>query len=719
VMQSPGYSGSDCYTGWTSKSSWLIEAREVDPVKERWVTKEGHGPVDGRDSGYITKRELTFTKKTSTSRMFMTYNDNLRVYGKNKACRWEIRIDGKPCPSGLIAGDIYVVNDNPHRHHDLMGFCDGISAGNHKMQIMVGQTPGYSGSDCYTGWQASSTWVMDAREVEPNSPLTGITGHAGNDGRDSGWVSGRTLEIKKHSDSTNLRLTYQDNFRVYGSGKACYWEIRVDGQPCKTGTIRGDKHVAGSENTHRFHAIIGYCNGVKKGTHKIQAYVGQINGGADCYTGWNSGSSWTLASEEIAKLVAPPPPPAPKPVPGGAYIFKHGPQDGRDSGDISGRTLTFKKKSAKTRLMITYNDNLRVYGNGKACRWVVKVDGGNCKNGIIATDMHVSNNNNDHSPHVLMGICDGLSAGNHNIKAHVMQSPGYSGSDCYTGWTSSSSWLLEAREVDPVKDNWNQKEGHGPVDGRDSGYITHRDFYFTKKAGTSRMMLTYNDNLRVYGRNKACRWEIRIDGKPCPSGRIAGDIYVVNDNPHRHHDLIGFCDGISAGKRRMQIMVGQTPGYSGSDCYTGWQASSTWLMDAREVPQNSVVYGLTGHAGNDGRDSGYVSGRTLVINKKSSSSRLRLTYQDNFRVYGSGKACYWEIRVDGKSCSTGRIRGDKHVSGSENTHRFHAIIGYCKNVGKGTRKIQAYVGQINGGADCYTGWNSGSSWTLAAEEETD
>merc|ERR1711998_697820 len=123
------------------------------------------------------KREITFTKKTSTSRMFMTYNDNL------------------------------------HRHHDLMGFCDGISAGNHKMQIMVGQTPGYSGSDCYTGWQASSTWVMDAREVEPNSPLTGITGHAGNDGRDSGWVSGRTLEIKKHSDSTTLRLTYQDNFR--------------------------------------------------------------------------------------------------------------------------------------------------------------------------------------------------------------------------------------------------------------------------------------------------------------------------------------------------------------------------------------------------------------------------------------------------------------------------------------------------------------------------
>ena len=115
------------------------------------------------------------------------------------------------------------------------------------------------------------------------------------------------------------------------------------------------------------------------------------------------------------------------------YAFKHGPQDGRDAGYVDGRSLLFKKQSASSRLLVTYNDNMRVYGHGKACRWVVKLDGSDCSTGLIAMDMHVQGENNDHSPHVLMGYCDGVAAGDHEINVTVMQSPGYSGSDCYTG----------------------------------------------------------------------------------------------------------------------------------------------------------------------------------------------------------------------------------------------------------------------------------------------
>ena len=142
-------------------------------------------------------------------------------------------------------------------------------------------------------------------------------------------------------------------------------------------------------------------------------------------------------------------------------------------------------------------------------------------------------------------------------------------------------------------------------------------------------------------------------------------------------------------------------------------------MDAREIPSDSgLVYGITGHGPGDGRDSGMVDGRVLYIDKKSSDTSLRLLYQDNFRVHLSGKACSWEIKVDGKSCSSGVIRGDRHVSGGENTHRFHAIIGYCDNIAAGEHKIQAYVAQAPGysGSDCYTGWGGGASWTLASEE---
>ena len=87
---------------WNAASSWVLEAREVDTDKDNWSTKEGHGPADGADDGYIAAREFEFTKKTADSRMLFTYNDNLRVYGSSKACRWEIHVDGASCPSGIM-----------------------------------------------------------------------------------------------------------------------------------------------------------------------------------------------------------------------------------------------------------------------------------------------------------------------------------------------------------------------------------------------------------------------------------------------------------------------------------------------------------------------------------------------------------------------------------------------------------------------------------------
>ena len=98
-----------------------------------------------------------------------------------------------------------------------------------------------------------------------------------------------------------------------------------------------------------------------------------------------------------------------------------------------GRTLTFEKKSSATRLLITYQDNLRVYGSGKACRWTIHLDGANCQTGLIAVDMYVNGGNNDHAPHTVYGYCDGVAAGDHQLKVAVMQAPGYSGANCHTG----------------------------------------------------------------------------------------------------------------------------------------------------------------------------------------------------------------------------------------------------------------------------------------------
>ena len=82
-------------------------------------------------------------------------------------------------------------------------------------------------------------------------------------------------------------------------------------------------------------------------------------------------------------------------------------------------------------------------------------------------------------------------------------------------------------------------------------------------------------------------------------------------------------------KHKMQIRVSQTPGYSGSDCYTGWHDSprrkgASWVMDAREIPIRSLVHGTTQHGPADGRDSGFVAKRTLAFTKKNDDTKLEI-----------------------------------------------------------------------------------------------
>lgn len=57
------------------------------------------------------------------------------------------------------------------------------------------------------------------------------------DDRNVGYVNGRQLVIEKTSDTSNLRISYTDNFRARGIETivgACTWEIRVNGYSCPT-----------------------------------------------------------------------------------------------------------------------------------------------------------------------------------------------------------------------------------------------------------------------------------------------------------------------------------------------------------------------------------------------------------------------------------------------------------------------------------------------------
>ncbi|KOR33592.1 hypothetical protein TI05_00070 [Achromatium sp. WMS3] len=125
----------------------------------------GNGPNDGTDVGQIKSRVLRFTKAKATTKLRISYTDNFRTKGTFKACRWEIRVDGKSCPKQpLIYDDYAASNGNTHSSHTIVGYCSGLAAGTHTIGIWVSNTPSYSGSNCYTGWN-NSTWVLEAEEV--------------------------------------------------------------------------------------------------------------------------------------------------------------------------------------------------------------------------------------------------------------------------------------------------------------------------------------------------------------------------------------------------------------------------------------------------------------------------------------------------------------------------------------------------------------------------
>jgi hypothetical protein len=125
----------------------------------------GNGPNDQRDAGPVNGRVLSFNKAKTSTKMRISYTDNLRTFGTRKACRWEIRVDGSACPNQALVYDDYArKDDDTHTSRTVVGYCSGLAAGSHTIGIWVSNTPGYSVGDCWTGFR-NATWVIEAEEV--------------------------------------------------------------------------------------------------------------------------------------------------------------------------------------------------------------------------------------------------------------------------------------------------------------------------------------------------------------------------------------------------------------------------------------------------------------------------------------------------------------------------------------------------------------------------
>lgn len=376
------------------------------------------------------------------------------------------------------------------------------------------------------------------------------------------------------------------------------------------------------------------------------------------------------------------------------------------------RSLQFNKSEKDNNMRLHYEDNLRTRNHGQNCYWELYVKqpgdaglGKRCPKGYIRGAMHSHGNanyNNDHQTSTIMGLCEGLGAGQMTMNVVLY---GSGNRDCYTGWDPESKgmFMMEAMEVRNGKFGYTGYSNRGLPRGEDNVLPIHqRLFTFTKVEINTTIRLVYADNFRVYNGGH-CRWYLRVDDKICQGNKwIAQSVHSYRgDNDHLNQAFTGYCNGLAKGNHVVKAGV-----VGGSDCYTGWEGS--FHMEAQEVVVSTKDVNVGRYMfmrfGNniDGRDNGYVNWRVLAFNKEEDSSIIRVTYSDNLRVHGHEKWCKWEIRMDTKPCKN-NLSGTRHVSGNQNDHVPGQIVGYCQGLNKGAHEMKIHV--RGNSADCYTGWD--------------
>jgi len=103
---------------------------------------------------------------------------------------------------------------------------------------------------------------------------------------------------------------------------------------------------------------------------------------------------------------------------------------------------------------------------------------------------------------------------------------------------------------------------------------------YDKQEDDSLLRLTFASNLRTHGGGgRCCRWAIRVDGQQCREP-INGNVYISpGGNYHHHRTITGMCEGVRRGRHRIEPWLEQCPGYGNADCYTGWQSTTTLLVE--------------------------------------------------------------------------------------------------------------------------------------------
>ena len=159
------------------------EAQKFSSVVEKLQCYVTHGLVGWKskalksmdniiDDGQLVS--MPFKKSRSDTFLRLTWSSNMRQYLNDKCSRWYFMINGRECSSpASIDGNFYHRIDSPsrpnsnvHRHHTIVGVCKATSSGDlrsasYQISMNVGSCTLHRGGDAYTGWQSTSTMIVE------------------------------------------------------------------------------------------------------------------------------------------------------------------------------------------------------------------------------------------------------------------------------------------------------------------------------------------------------------------------------------------------------------------------------------------------------------------------------------------------------------------------------------------------------------------------------
>jgi hypothetical protein len=555
------------------------------------------GGIDVNADGQLQSTELTATQYVCQSSASLT--------GANALIRLDVEPAGANCNQGGTAVKSGLDSNgngtlDPNEVSNTTFVCNGLTGatGQNGKNALVRLNPepagtgcAYGGTSVKSGLDTNGDGTLNTSEVQttqlvcssanffrtkwasspPNSYGSGEIPNL--------WApAGRKVSLYKTSDTSRIKITVSDNFRValsVASGGYATYSVRMNGSSFGCDAYQNNWNSASWSQSYHFpFANVCLTEQLPKGLYEFEVWA--ISHAGTSYIGHLTDA--VLLAEELDET---------KP-----YAFS---KSGSEASTTStayvkapGREVTFLKQSAATLLKVTFADTFGVAFNQNGARGTVmiRLDGANTTCYTTQYD-HQGVGADIRTPFVLTCILPNVSATWHTLHVAFMVPSGNVGTP-RLGWARSNPLLLVEEIPNTNLTYSNTSVASGELSGNWSGVSARQILHNVSTAGKT-VKVTYSDNFRAaYARN-GCKgnFQLYVNNQPsgCANGQAVGNSGGGAQDHHHPVNLTCIVPNLAAGVHTFAIWS-TTLQDDGSSCgsnYFGWNHGQNLLL-VEELP---------------------------------------------------------------------------------------------------------------------------------------